>query len=102
MQKACSMRKRSDVEDAGERLTDISRGSSRSQIDAASAGVAVNHWWLIFSGVIGARRRRIIAVIRRDDQQSGRPEARTQLGQPAVEALQIGCVPGDIVSMSEL
>ena len=49
--------------------------------------------------MIGARRRRIVAVIGGDDQQVSRLQARQQRRQPLVESLEVLGVAADVVAM---
>ena len=53
----------------------------------------------VLARMIGARRRRIVAVIGGDDEQIRRPQVRQQRGEPRVEALEIARVAGDVVAM---
>ncbi len=62
----------------------------------------IHHQRNVFTRMIGRRRRRIIAVIGRDDQAIVVAKLRQQARQPVVEALQVGGVSRDVVPVPVL
>ena len=86
---ARAVRQRRHAEDLGERLPEIGECRARRRDRHRPRAGAEHQQRHVLARVVGAGRRRIVAVIGGDDQQIVRPQLRQQLGQPRVEALEI-------------
>ena len=90
---------RADPEVLGDRLTEIGKCPPRSEIDASFHLRSRHQQRHMLARVIGARRRRIVTMIGGQDEQVVVSQARQEILQPGVEALEIRRVAGDIVPM---
>ena len=93
------MRERRHPEDPGERLPQIGEGGAVAERHRPRAGPE-HEQRHVLARMIGAGRGRIVAVVGGHDQQIVGPQARQQLRQPCVEALQVPGVAGHVVAVS--
>ena len=103
----CSLRrklvpcgKRADAEVLRQRLAEIGKGRSRAEIDAGLDASAVQQQRHVLARMVGARRRRIVAVIGGDHEQIVVAQLRQQARQPRVEPLEVRGIAGDVVAMA--
>src|SRR5579862_1762098 len=97
-----TVRQGTDAEDLRERLAQIGKGRSCAEVGAAADLRARDDERHILARVIGARRRRIVAMVSRDDEQIVLPKAGKDSSEPRVEPLEILRVSLDVVAMAVL
>ena len=93
------VRERSDAEIGGERLPQIGKRAPRPEIHAGADTRAGDENRDVLARVIGAGRRRIVAVIGGDDQQIRFPQRRQHVTEALVEALEVVGVARDVVAV---
>src|SRR5262245_9289426 len=99
-EEARARRQRIDRKYGGQRLTEIGERAPCPQIDAVSDACTGDEQRHVLARVIGAWRRRIVAVIGGHDEEVVRPQLRQDSRQTAIEPLQVCGVALDVVSMA--
>ncbi len=96
------MRERPDPENLRDRLPEVGKRRPRADVGAGPDHLPHQEYRDVLAGVIGARRRRIVAVIGSNDEQVAVAQRRQQATETDIEALEIGGVAGRIVAMAVL
>ena len=91
-----------DAEELRQRLAEIREGLPGAQVHAGADAGAGHEQRDVLPRVIGARRRRIVAMVGRDDEEIVVAQLREELGQPHVEALEVARVALDVVAVAVL
>ena len=102
IQKTCSVGKRTDVKVVRQRLTEIGKGLASSQIDFGAHPRAGQKNRDVLTRVIGARRRRIVAVVCGNDEQVGVAQSAQHVLETFIESLEVGRIAVHVVPMAEL
>src|SRR5688572_13013698 len=63
-----------DAEERGQRLSQIGKRGAGAEVDAGANRCARDEQRYVFTRVIGARRRRVVAMVGRDDEHVGIPK----------------------------
>ena len=99
LQEAGAVLERSDAEVGGEGLPQVGKRPPGPEIHAGTDTRAGDENRDVLARVIGAGRRRIVAVIGGDDQQVRFPQHRQHVTKALVEALEVVGVPPDVVAV---
>src|SRR4051812_40596622 len=81
----------------GDSLPQIGERGAGTKIDTSPHGCGNRQQRDMLPGMVGAGGGGIVAVISRYDQQVVRQQLWQQRGEPRIEPLEIGGVPGDVV-----
>src|SRR5262245_8314565 len=99
---ARAVRQGSDAEDLRDGLPQIRERLPHADVGPGPAGRPHEEDRYVLRRTVRARRRRIVSVVSRRDEQSARAEPRQQPPEPLVEALQVRGVAGRIVAVAVL
>src|SRR4051812_49192224 len=100
-QKTGPVFQRTDTEQFGDRLADVSERRPDAKVRPPTNGPAGDKQRNVLTRMIRTRRRRVVAVIGSHHQHIPVGEARQQLSEASVESLEVGGVTRSVVAVSE-